>query len=124
MLGHVCFQCGSHSTCPPPATLSTTQAIGAEPVLVQQCQQIVHDYVPEMLKIINTMPPQAVCATVGLCNGGEASYAGGRVSTATARRLLARYGPARGVGADPALGDDEMCQMCQFVVQYAKVRRG
>ncbi|KAK2080218.1 hypothetical protein QBZ16_000071 [Prototheca wickerhamii] len=102
---------------PSDAIAKINKAIGAEPVLVQQCQQIVHDYVPEMLKIINTMPPQAVCATVGLCNGGEASYA----ARPPARRLLARYGPARGVGTDPALGDDEMCQMCQFVVQYAKV---
>lgn len=94
-------------------------------MLVQQCQQMVHDYVPQMLKIINTMPPQAVCATVGLCDDSSQTAFGANAKplTATARRLLDRYAPKNARSNQPlsAVGDGEMCQMCQFVVQYAKV---
>lgn len=43
------------------------KAIGAEPVLVEECQQMVHQYVPQIISLINKMPPMAICATLGLC---------------------------------------------------------
>lgn len=92
---------------------------------------MVHAYVPEIIKIINTMPPGAVCATVGLCSAaGVQTGTQGRTSfqqTATYRRLLETYAPDRAAqtgGAEQEGGgvpSNDACQMCQFVVQYAKV---
>ncbi|KAL6770501.1 ASP1 [Auxenochlorella protothecoides x Auxenochlorella symbiontica] len=117
---------------PPLAIDSINKAIGAKPVLVQQCQQMVHDYVPEMIKIINTMPPGAVCATVGLCDSSFAGVAtdvkrsAGAHQTAAYRRLLETYAPGHAtqsstVGSWGMPSNGDACQMCQFVVQYAKV---
>lgn len=56
---------------PPDEISRINQAIGAEPVMVQQCKQMVNDYLPQILKIIDSMPPQAVCATIGLCSTSQ-----------------------------------------------------
>lgn len=93
---------------------------------------MVHDYVPEMIKIINTMPPGAVCATVGLCDSSSAGVAtevkrsAGAHQTAAYRRLLETYAPGHAtqsstVGSWGMPSNGDACQMCQFVVQYAKV---
>lgn len=98
------------------------QAIGAAPVFVDQCRQMVHEYVPEIIKIINTMPPQAICATLGLCDAAAAGGAGLQ-GTAQYRRLLKMYGGGDGaLRADAASNDG--CQVCTFVAQYIKVALG
>lgn len=72
--------CAYRSVPRPPSPL---QAIGAEPVLVEQCKEMVHAYLPQIIKLINDMPAQAVCATLGLCDGsGERSGGRGGVSAA------------------------------------------
>jgi phytepsin len=52
---------------PPEEIDRINAAIGAESVVVEECKSVVHDYLPQMIKIIDSMPPQAVCATLGLC---------------------------------------------------------
>jgi hypothetical protein len=129
------------------------QAIGAEPILVNQCKILVRQYLPEVVSIIDKLPPHAVCATIGLCDGRRSDQAvtqsGGGVGVAGSaqyRRLLrmvaqgqaalgggaedsgAEGSAAKGGGAwagperdtQPGLGDS--CGMCEFVVQYVKVR--
>lgn len=39
-------------------------------MLVQQCKELVHEYLPQIVKLITEMPPQAVCASLGLCGAG------------------------------------------------------
>lgn len=139
------------------------QAIGAEPILVNQCKILVRQYLPEVVSIIDKLPPHAVCATIGLCDGRRSDQAArqsgsgvGVAGSAQYRRLLrmvaqgqaALGGGAEGGGAEgsaakgggtegsaakgggawagperdtqPGLGDS--CGMCEFVVQYVKVR--
>jgi phytepsin len=113
------------------------RALGAEPVLVEQCKELVHTYLPEIIDIINSMPPQAACATLGFCDGGAArggggGGGGGGAHAASYRRLLRmldleRGGPKGGAGAGAGLhaggglGDGGGCQMCEYVVQFVKV---
>lgn len=104
------------------------KAIGAEPVLVEQCKELVHQYLPQIVKIIRDMPPEAVCSTLGLCGSAKAkpSFA---ASAAAYRRLLLKYNAdADGVvtrltsaeGSEGGAANDG-CQMCEFVVQYVKI---
>ena len=38
------------------------QAIGAEGVVAAQCRSLVKAYLPQLIKIIATMPPDQVCS--------------------------------------------------------------
>ena len=122
---------------PPDEIAEINKAIGAEPVLVEECKSMVHTYVPQLAKIINSMPPQAACASLGLCDSPSAARLSARrgagvAQSAQYRRLLQRYGgrseegPAaaseveEGAGLrEPALADG--CEMCEFIVQYVKI---
>jgi len=41
--------------------LRVVQAIGAEGVVAAQCRSLVKAYLPQLIKIIATMPPDQVC---------------------------------------------------------------
>lgn len=99
--------------------------------MVEQCKELVHDYLPQIIQIINDMPPGAVCATLGLCDmTGDASSSSQKSKKASPhmaqyRRLL------KMLNADKAAADLNVnnknggllrdgCQMCEFVVQYVK----
>lgn len=41
--------------------LCAVQAIGAEGVVAAQCRSLVKAYLPQLIKIIATMPPDQVC---------------------------------------------------------------
>ncbi|PSC73535.1 aspartic ase A2 isoform X1 [Micractinium conductrix] len=82
---------------PPEVIDDINAAIGAEPVLVEQCKELVHQYLPQLIKIINDMPPQAVCQTVGLCSAAGVGEDRRVLSkSAQYRRLLAMYGQGSG----------------------------
>ena len=111
---------------PPEEVAAINRAIGAEPVLVEQCKELVHGYLPEIIKIIDTMPPQAACATLGFCDAGARASPAHTASYRRALRLLnlqqreqerEQAEGARGGGG--ALRDG--CQMCEFVMQYVKI---
>jgi len=124
---------------PPEEIARINAAIGAESVVVEECKTIVHDYLPQMIKIIDSMPPHAVCATVGLC--GPASVdpkiqelrkrtkVASTAHMASYRRLLRMLNlPDEGEqnvrlnNEDKSLSDDgPQCQVCEFVIQYLKV---
>lgn len=129
---------------PPEVIDEINLAIGAEPVLVEQCKELVHAYLPQIIDIINKMPPQAVCQTVGLCSAAGVGEDRRVLSKSTQyRRLLKMYGSERAqeatlaadeaaAGAEQAQQDgsaagngagvaNDGCQMCQFVVQYIKI---
>jgi phytepsin len=85
------------------------------------------------------MPPEAICRTVGLCDSAGAGEDRRVLSKSQQyRRLLKMYGGGadqqQPLAADAAQGERERgeahveggaandgCQMCQFVVQYAKI---
>lgn len=123
---------------PPEVIDQINAAIGAEPVLVEQCKQLVKQYLPEIIKLINTMPAQAICQTVGLCDGSGMGEDRRVLSKSQQyRRLLKMYGGQQADQAQPLVADAEKtiipgsvadggaandgCQMCQFVVQYVKI---
>lgn len=101
--------------------------------MVEQCKELVNDYLPQILKIIDTMPVQAICSTLGLCDSSSGSTQAATVSpahVASYRRLLRmlRLDPAaQQLNADlpakpsPLSDDGPQCQMCEFIVQYVKV---
>ena len=43
-------------------------------MVVEECKSLVHDYLPEIIKIINTMPPEAVCSSLGLCDNQNSPH--------------------------------------------------
>lgn len=113
---------------PPQEIDAINQAIGAEPVLVQECKSVVRDYLPQIIKIIDTMPPQAICTTLGLCSDDKFS------SKSTAhlgsyRRLLRMLQLERHETKENGFwktsssssNDGPQCQMCEFVIQYVKI---
>ncbi|EFN51715.1 hypothetical protein CHLNCDRAFT_59800 [Chlorella variabilis] len=124
---------------PPDVIDAINAAIGAEPVLVEQCKEMVHQYLPEIIKLINNMPPQAVCQSVGLCSAAGVGEDRRVLSkSAQYRRLLKMYGQQQGqeqpLAAGTGEGEEEAqaggvggaaandsCEMCQFVVQYLKI---
>lgn len=125
---------------PPEEIDRINAAIGAESVVVEECKAVVHDYLPQILKIIDTMPPQAVCTTLGLCGDNakvtakrQAADAARMASYRRALRMLrieeeqessVRGDPALGL-TQPALSDDgPQCQVCEFIIQYVKMALG
>ncbi len=134
---------------PPEEIDRINAAIGAESVVVEQCKMVVHDYLPEMIKIINSMPPQAVCTTLGLCgpNSGSTtlnakleelrkrSTVASTAHMASYRRLLRMLRlPDQQQqeaiekqqklyqNAQNELSDDgPQCQVCEFIIQYVKM---
>lgn len=118
---------------PPDQINAINHAIGAEPVLVEECKAVVHDYLPQIIRIIDTMPPQALCSTLGLCS---TDYDKKRVyqaqlskqAYASARRLLRRFGSEGDEASQARLSKNTMvnddapqCQMCEFIIQYVKI---
>ncbi|KAL4434312.1 hypothetical protein ABPG75_000753 [Micractinium tetrahymenae] len=125
---------------PPEVIDEINAAIGAEPVLVEQCKEMVHQYLPQIIKIINDMPPQAVCQSVGLCSAAGTGEDRRVLSkSAQYRRLLKMHGAQQGASltvggakeAERGAADAKVqgsggvandgCQMCEFVVQYIKI---
>jgi phytepsin len=99
------------------------QAIGAGGMINEQCKTFVRQYVPQILKIIDTMPPQQVCSYLGLCSASN--MAKEEEKPVSHRKLLA------GVFAEAqkrlqmpqqaaAVQDDQTCQLCEMAVTYAK----
>ncbi|KAG7667892.1 hypothetical protein Ndes2526B_g01699 [Nannochloris sp. 'desiccata'] len=122
---------------PPEEIDRINAAIGAESVVVEECKAVVHDYLPQMIKIIDSMPPQAVCATLGLCGPSsidskiqELKKRSSLTSTAhmaSYRRLLRMLSLPEETEQNienekNSLTDDgPQCQVCEFVIQYVKV---
>ena len=130
---------------PPEEIDRINAAIGAESVVVEECKAVVHDYLPQIIKIIDTMPPQAICSTLGLCgdSGSKVSakrHAAEAAKMATYRRALRMLrineqdiivaekngqDPALTQGQTPPLRDDgPQCQICEFIIQYVKMALG
>jgi phytepsin len=90
------------------------KAIGAEPVLVEECQQMVHQYVPQIISLINKMPPMAICATLGLC--GATSDSGSSSEQQQKQKQEQQY-PEMTKGGDRAtvhLHDEVVRQTAQY----------
>jgi len=106
------------------------KAIGAEPVFQAQCQMIVRQYVPQIMKMIETMSDRAVCDALHLCNDRSSKLEEALLQL-RGRRLAAeeRYGdkmvdlePAVSKGTTNKLGDSsESCSICHMVVDYIRV---
>lgn len=109
------------------------QAIGASGVINQQCKEFVKDYLPQIVKIINTMPPEEVCGYVGLCDSSGAlsqpevmSSHRKLLATAIARHAADKKMTLEQVKSSlvadhkPRAGDDNTCQLCTMAVTYLK----
>ncbi|KAK9868596.1 hypothetical protein WJX84_006913 [Apatococcus fuscideae] len=107
------------------------QAIGAEGVIPAQCRLLVKQYVPQLIKIIQTLPADQACSTVGLCSNSKVQELSQYLTASSSRRLLANFGGAKGMSssqqpdllgaADEAVADQDTCQICEIAVNYIKV---
>ncbi|KAK9833322.1 hypothetical protein WJX81_006416 [Elliptochloris bilobata] len=97
-------------------------AIGARGVLPAECRVLVKQYVPQLMKLIVTLPGDQVCAAVGLCqaaSGNAANASAAAASASTARKLLAG---AKAGGASGALSNPSpFCQFCTVAISYIKI---
>jgi len=123
-------------------------AIGAESAFTLQCKSMVHDYVPQIIAAIETLPLDAVCSSVGLCPAAHrklltkafatAHTMFDHLATAThdlkeavsphawvtaADKLRSRYGhvsPASANGGGSS-SNSIGCDFCNMAVQYIKM---
>nr|QOL01246.1 putative extracellular protein TR9_052 [Trebouxia lynnae] len=105
-------------------------AIGAEGVVAAQCRSLVKAYLPQLIKVIATMPPDQVCATIGLCDAQQMSDPARKLLAQTLvqaqqsqqdqipREVLKQMIPAE--HAD-RVGESTQCQICEMAVNYVKV---
>ena len=49
------------------------KAIGAEPVIVTECKALVHQYLPELIQLVETETAHGACKKVGMCQPSAAS---------------------------------------------------
>ena len=115
-------------------------AIGAEGLLPAQCRAAVDEYAPDLLRALETMAPDEICAGAGLCPSNASSSEGprgsggasssprerGRGAGAGARRLGERLrSSSPSLSSLPsalrALGDDALCQLCRVAAGVAKL---
>jgi phytepsin len=103
------------------------EAIGAGSMINEQCKNFVRQYVPQILHLIDTMPPEQVCGYLGLCSqsGNAEAHDAKAVSH---RKLLAQAVaevaqqqqqvqlPQQSAGVK----DDQTCQLCEMAVTYLK----
>ena len=59
------------------------KAIGAEPVFVAECKAMVHQYLPELIKLLETETDRGACRRIGMC------AAAAETSGSPGRKLLA-----------------------------------
>lgn len=111
------------------------KAIGAESAFSLQCKEMVHDYLPQILKLITQIPIDQICTTVGLCPAAAAAAR----QQLPARQLLAERSSGRGDGlpewrqqlarkmryvseqAEGAKDNSLTCDFCSAAVQYIKI---
>lgn len=102
-------------------------AIGAEGVVAAQCRSLVKAYLPQLIKIIATMPSNQVCATIGLCDAPQLSQPARKLLAQTIARAqqqvsgpLTKLQPAQ-QQASNNLEESTQCQICEMAVNYVKV---
>lgn len=107
-------------------------AIGAEGVVAAQCRSLVKAYLPQLIKIIATMPPDQVCATIGLCDAQQIPTPARKLLAQTLMQaqqtqqddlpaeLLRQIIPSQQRTAEK-VGDSTQCQICEMAVNYVKV---
>ena len=121
-------------------------AIGAEGLLPAECRAAVDQYAPDLLRALETMPPEAICESAGFCSSNSSSSVSGSVSFpsrkcgfggSAARRLerqpiLLRRSSAPSSSSPSssssfssttlrALGDDAYCQFCRVALGVARL---
>ena len=121
-------------------------AIGAEGLLPAECRAAVDQYAPDLLRALETMPPEAICASAGFCSSSNSTSSRSSSSSASSPRRCGGYGGAArhlerqllrrsshsssSSSSSPlsslsstlrALGDDAFCQFCRVAVGVAKL---
>lgn len=107
------------------------RALGATSAVAAQCRQLVRDYLPQIIKAIDMMPLDQVCASIGLCSGRPASAAASE-QVQISRRLLARGDELHTMRSQQQqqpdlnrafspMGDGVACEFCKTAVQYIKI---
>ncbi|KAK9831258.1 hypothetical protein WJX74_009666 [Apatococcus lobatus] len=102
------------------------RAIGAEGVIPAQCRLLVKQYVPQLIKIIQTLPADQACSTVGLCSDSRVQELSQHLTASNSRKLLANFDMLDSQqpdmsAADEAVLDQDTCQICEIAVNYIKV---
>lgn len=102
------------------------KAIGAESAIAAQCRELIREYVPEIIKLIDSVPLDQICAQVGLCPGASPSLFGkvmGMLQQRNRHLTAAMPAEVRNIysHAAPEVGDGMPCEVCKMAAQYVKI---
>ncbi|KAK9803189.1 hypothetical protein WJX72_012429 [[Myrmecia] bisecta] len=102
------------------------KAIGAVGIIPAQCRLLVKQYVPQIIKLVQSMPADQICASIGLCSSGNDAA----TTSSNARKLLAPLAQQRlqlneqglpQLQNPHALQDGQFCEFCTLAVNYVKI---
>eukprot|EP00884_Botryococcus_braunii_P006175 jgi/Botrbrau1/15559/Bobra.0274s0003.1 len=94
------------------------KAIGARGIVTEECREMVKEYVPQLIKLVQALPPNEVCAHVGLCSSRAGAAKNQHLASAVSRKLLASDDL---VAQKPVEDPGQFCQFCQMAVNYIKI---
>ena len=106
--------------------------IGGESVLVEQCKEMVNDYVPEIFEIISSASASGVCGVMGACGDAiskkygtmSKKYAHLYSKTASIRALRMvqdAHLSTASLRPEESNEDDTMCKMCEYIIQFIQI---
>mmetsp|Transcript_23820 Transcript_23820/g.70689 ORF Transcript_23820/g.70689 Transcript_23820/m.70689 type:complete len:508 (-) Transcript_23820:169-1692(-) len=101
-------------------------AIGASSAIAMQCKSLVHDYLPRIMKAIDNMPYDQICAAVGLCSR-ESQMTARRMHMDSSRHVIRQVPEHVRLPGWEALSSDKrvesavVCDFCNTAVQYIKI---
>lgn len=90
--GHHAVRAGTSLIAGPSLDIAAlNEAIGAEPVMVAECKQMVDQYLPQLLRILEAASSAHACTVIGMCESDDVAWqepAGDSISQA--RKLMAQ----------------------------------
>lgn len=98
------------------------EAIGAEPVMVAECKQMVDQYLPQLLRILEAASSAHACTVIGMCESDDVAWQepAGADSISQARKLMAQSEVMPSRRPHSGLGVGLECQICRAAVSYIR----
>jgi len=85
------------------------KVLGGESIVVKQCKNFVHEYLPILLDLAGSMDGDAICKAVGVCESPNDTVE----SSFELRRSLKM---TETLDFDSSYDDDSTCKLCQYMI--------